>query len=156
MPRKPKQWTLETDKLPPLPRGITKTLYVCGADPADTAVIRRLGYRVVDVRTMERGSPGQSADAIEAWLQGMAEGTIEPDLTKLKALELEAKVHGLLVNRTLRIDAKAKLDGENLEALLESLAPSKQTLMNVSSQRIEKAKQAALIPGIKLDDEEVH
>jgi hypothetical protein len=114
------------------------------------------GYQLTDVRTLTRESPSDHAVAIEAWLQGMSEGTIEPSAERRRNIELEAKVHGLLINRSLRIDAKTRMDGATLDKVLLTLAPDKVTISKVSPERMKRAEQAGLIPGIKLDDDEVH
>lgn len=106
------------------------------------------GYETIDVRSLPRESHKEHMVAIEAWLRGMNEGTIPSDEERRKGLELEAKIHGMLVNRSVKVEAKTEIDQETLEVLLD-FGPNKHVLQNTTIQRIEHARKAALIPGIK-------
>jgi len=156
-PRQGRQkWSLEPESYPTLSRGQKKTLYVDSLPEEMTEQLREKGYQVTDVKTLPRQDIGEHALAIEAWLQGMSEGTIEPSAERRRNIELEAKVHGLLINRSLRIDAKARIDGDNLEMILNSMSSNAVTISKVTPERLKRAEEASLTPGIKLDDEEIH
>jgi hypothetical protein len=123
----------------------------------EAAILRNRGYIPVDVRAMPRGTPQEHAEAIEAWLQGMSEGTIPPDMERRRTLELEAKAHGLLLNRSTQVKVEAKLDGATLEDLLQVGRTRFVNQRAITDERLLAAKRASVIPGEKLlDDEEMN
>jgi len=148
-----KEWTIEVEDFPSLNISQRRTLFVCGLDENTTEELRLRGYDICDVRTLPRADTADHAAAIEAWLQGMVEGTIPPDAEKRRTLELESKVHGLLINRSVRLEAKAKLDGNDLEKVLDALASNNRTLKPVTDIELDKAQKSALIPGYQPEDE---
>ena len=145
----PDQWLPDVATFPHLPKGQQRTVFVAGLPSSVASVFQEKGYLPVDVRTLPRNNPGDNDLAIRAWLQGMEEGTIQPSSEKRRTLELDAKANGLLIQRSLRIEAKVKAEGASLEAILERLAAPGRTLMPVSARQLKEAERAALIPGYK-------
>jgi len=76
------------------------------------------GWKVVDVRTLANQSDGDRAEALKANLEGIRLGTIDADKDRLRWLELEAKVYGLLTGKDKIKDDKPKIDEGVLDDLL--------------------------------------
>lgn len=134
------------DSLPLLPAAHRRMLYVAGLPSWALSAVKEKGYLLTDVRTMSKEEDPQAY--IDAWLQGMAEGTIEKNSEKRRTLELMAKTNGLLIRRELKITANAELAGRNLEMVLERFGTRK-TLKPVSAKQLREAEKSALIPGYK-------
>jgi hypothetical protein len=100
---------------------------------------------------MTRESTLEHQEAVLAWLQGASEGTIILDPERRKALELEARVYGLLVSRSVTLDMK-KMGDETIEKLLD-FGPSSRLLKDTTTQRLLTAEKAGLDPGTKLKPE---
>jgi hypothetical protein len=131
--------------------GDAKVVYVDESVPAeDLVTLSKRGYELIDVRHLPRNTPEQNRRAIQAWLQGMAEGTIERDEEVRKTLELSAKMDGLLIQRSMRVNVDASLSSETLDALL-SFAPSRHTLIETSAEKLEAARVSSTLPG-KLEE----
>lgn len=142
----PDHWVFPViDTLPRLPAGHRRTLFVAGLPNWAASALKEKGYSLIDVRTMEPQDDPQAY--IDAWLQGMAEGTIEKSPERRRNLELMAKTNGLLIRRELKIEAKANLEGRNLEMVLERFGSGNRTLKPVSAKELREAEQKALIPG---------
>jgi hypothetical protein len=149
-----RKWVLDPETFPSLPEGLQRTLYVAGLEQSKLEALKEKGYSLVDVRTMPRESMVENRACIEAWMQGLSEGTIEENPERRRNLELEAKAHGLLVHKQARIDLKVKADADNLDKVLDQLSNLTDTLKPVSHARIEAAKKAALIPGFRSEEED--
>jgi hypothetical protein len=54
------------------------------------------GWKVIDTRLMPNDSDGARADAWKAYMEGVRNGSIRPDKTRLKHVELEGRALGLL------------------------------------------------------------
>lgn len=141
----PDHWVFPVlDNLPALPAGQQRTLYVAGLPSWALSGFKEKGYTLSDVRTLSVEKEPQTY--IDAWLQGMAEGTIEKNPERRRTLELMAKTNGLLIRRELKIEATAELTGKNLEKVLERFTTRK-TLKPVSAKELRVAEKRALIPG---------
>ena len=76
------------------------------------------GWRVIDVRTLSNRTDGDRAEALKANLEGIRQGTIEADKDRLRWLELEAKVYGLLTGKVKIKDDIPKISSNLLDDLL--------------------------------------
>lgn len=139
---------------PTLPGKGGRTLFVAGARDIDTTTLRAKGYDVVDVLQLPRTNDGEHHYAIEAWLQGMSEGSIPMDREKRLSLELEARARGLLVNRSMKVDVAVKVSEKSLEELLSGPRAGRFTLNGASARQIERAARAAVTPGVTLNEED--
>ena len=138
-------------RLPPLDAGQTKTIYIDFYDEGQIKALREKGYIALDVRTMKRESPAQHRKAINAWLQGMSEGTINLDKERRQTLELEATLYGMKVTKSVRIDSK-DISKESLESLLE-IGRSKSkygTVKPITDKDLEAAQTAGINPNKQL------
>ena len=134
---KPEDWSA-------LPEGIAKTIFVDYAvAKLEQIYLEKAGYKVVDVRTLPRETPEQNKKAVQAWLQGMADGTIEADDEKRKNLELSAKLDGLLVNKSVSMKLNSDVTKDTLDELLD-FGSSRHTLKQASPEKFEKAKVLAI------------
>ena len=96
-----------------------KNLYLAaGLSPDLSSILEGRGWRVIDVRVLPNQTDGARAEALKATLEGIRQGTIEADKDKLRWLELEAKVYGLLTGKDKLKDDKPKISGDVLEDLL--------------------------------------
>ena len=96
-----------------------KSLFFNQAVPADVGeVLQARGWKVVDVRTLANKSDGDRAEALKANLEGIRLGTIHADKDRLRWLELEAKVYGLLTGKDKIKDLKPNISEDVLEDLL--------------------------------------
>ena len=136
----------------PSPSEPGRVLFVAGLPEGAEYILVSKGYIVVDVRGLPRSNPAEHQEAILSWLQGLTEGSIRQDEERRKQLELEARVHGLMVNRSINANVHANLHGASINELL-GLGPSRSTLKSgVTGKHIEAAKRASTIPGEKLED----
>ena len=88
------------------------------------------GWKVVDVRTLSNQTDGDRAESLKANLEGIRQGTIEADKDRLRWLELEAKVYGLLTGKDKIKDDKPKIDEGVLEDLLNFKSTNKKRPQN--------------------------
>lgn len=97
-----------------------KALYVDDDLPADLqADLAGLGWQLIDVRLMPNDSDGARADAWKAYMEGVRVGSITPDKTKLKFLELEGRALGLLGTKGAPKDKpKVQLRKDEIDQLL--------------------------------------
>jgi len=79
----------------------------------------RQGWKVIDVRTMPNGSDADRAEGVKAFLEGVRIGSIEPDKDQLKYLELEARICGLLSNKTRADDMVPTVKKPTLDKMLD-------------------------------------
>lgn len=142
-----RNWPEWAQDLPALP---TSRIIYCAEELSPSSVdgLASIGYEVVDVRTLPTSSDADHKERIAGWLQGMGEGTIEYDESRRKALELEAKIHGLLVNKSMNLRVTASLEGKPLEDLL-ALGGKKHLLRKTTPERMAQAVEAGLVPGKK-------
>ena len=82
-------------------RETIKKIYVTGLSEEEYRTLLSRGYQAVDVRTLPRESLEETQEAIESWFQGISEGTIRVTQPQMRALENEAKIHGLMINRII-------------------------------------------------------
>lgn len=148
MPRKSR-----SDKEPtyferwPINRGAKRKLYVAAISEQDRATLEARNYEVLDVLSLPRDTDERDQEAIEAWLQGMSEGSIALDEERRKALMDEAKVKGYLVTKSVR-EVKHTADA-TLEEML-NFGGSRHTLNRADVAKLEKATKAAVTPGEKV------
>ena len=128
----------------PINKGPRRKLFVVGVTEDDRALLVARNYEPVDVLGMPRATEEQHQEAIEAWLQGMAEGSIPLDEERRKTLMDEAKVRGLLVTKSIRT-VKHTAD-ESIEAML-NFSGSRHMKNGASPERIAAAVKAATTPG---------
>lgn len=114
---------------PDLPNESSRTLYVRGLERDEEALLRTKGYNPVDVLSLPRNTDSDNRHAIMCWITGMAEGSICMDAERRKTLELEARAYGMLINRSMRLEAKGQLEPETIEELL-NLGRSTHTLQS--------------------------
>ena len=96
-----------------------KSLFVNSGVPDDVvSILDAKGWRVVDVRLLPNQSDGDRAEALKCNLEGIRQGTILAEKDRLRWLELEAKVYGLLTGKDKIKDLKPKIDGDVLDDLL--------------------------------------
>lgn len=130
--------------LPPVAE--RRELYVAQAiSPELQKTLISRGYDIIDVRALPRTDPYEHQRAILAWIQGLSEGSIAANEEKRKMLELEAKAHGLLVNRSISITAKARA-AATIDELLEKSA-GRLAMKPVSKADVERALKRSLEPG---------
>jgi hypothetical protein len=97
-----------------------KNLFVDYPLDADSrAVLQERGWKALDVRTMPNKTDADRAEGLKAVLEGVRVGSILPDKTRLRWLELEAKVYGLLTGKDKLADTTPKINTEVLENLLD-------------------------------------
>lgn len=97
-----------------------KSLFVSESLSSDlVSVLESRGWLVIDVRTLPNQTDGDRAQALKYNLEGIRQGTIRADKEKLRWLELEAKVYGLLTGKDKIKDDKPKIDQTVLEDLLD-------------------------------------
>lgn len=77
------------------------------------------GWLVLDVRLLPNRSDGDRAEAVKAYLEGVRVGSIEPGKDRLRYLELEAKICGLLSNKSRADDSMPTVTEETLEKVLD-------------------------------------
>ena len=96
-----------------------KSLFFNKAVPTEVGeVLQARGWKVVDVRTLANKSDGDRAEALKANLEGIRLGTIDAEKDRLRWLELEAKVYGLLTGKDKIKDVKPNISEDVLEDLL--------------------------------------
>ena len=130
--------------LPPVTE--RRELYIAqGIESTLMKLLTSRGYDIIDVRALPRTDPYEHQRAILAWIQGLSEGSIVANEERRKLLELEAKAHGLLVNRSISITAKARADATIDELLDRNI--SRLAMKPVSKADVEKALRRSLEPG---------
>lgn len=98
-----------------------KSLYVTENLPpiAEGWLLDSRGWQVIDVRLMANATDADRAEGVKAYLEGIRVGSIEPQLDQLRYLELEAKICGLLSNKSRADDMVPTVQGETLDKLLD-------------------------------------
>lgn len=136
-------WSL----FPALPEGVERTLY-CTGDIGEEALklLNEKGYTLVDPRTMSRDGVDQIHNCINAWLQGMSEGTIPYSPERRRALELELRSHGLLVNRSIKLEGSMTIENADLEQLL-TLGSRHIAVKPITEEQLREARRASMNPG---------
>ncbi len=134
--------------LPEIVGNNTRSLYVTDITESHRAALENKGYHLVDVRTLPRSTREDARVGILAWLQGMSEGTIPMDEARRRNLELEAKMHGLLISKSVSLKAVGQIGGEDLEDLLEVSPKSRAT--HIPLERLQLAEKAGLNPTVRL------
>jgi hypothetical protein len=77
------------------------------------------GWKVRDTRILPNKTDADRAEALKAVLEGIRVGTILPDKDRMRWIELEAKVYGLLTGKDKLADTKPKVNPEVLDNLLD-------------------------------------
>jgi|TARA_R110002012_G_scaffold58368_1_gene151444 hypothetical protein len=77
------------------------------------------GWDIIDVRTMPNKSDADRAEGVKAFLEGVRVGSIEPGKDQLRYLELEAKICGLLSNKSRADDMVPTVKGDTLDKMLD-------------------------------------
>lgn len=131
----------------PKNEGAKRKLYVAGLSKDDRALLVARNYEPIDVLGLPRDTPEKDQRAIEAWLQGMSEGSITLDEERRKTLMDEAKVKGYLVTKSVR-EVKHTADS-TLEGML-NFGGSRHTLNRATKEKIDAASKAAVTPGEKV------
>ena len=120
-----------------MPRKKKRPLYVM--DPSEPPERYRSDrHTLVDVTMLPVETPDENKTAIQAWLHGMAEGTIPASQERRKTLELSARLDGLIVTKSTSVEVKAKMDKQTIEDIL-SLTPSRHTLTYTSEEKLAQA-----------------
>jgi len=106
-------------------------------------------HELVYVHQLPRETPEENRQAIKAWLQGMVDGTIKASGERRKALELSARLDGLLVNKSMKIDVRGELGERTIEELL-SFGRQRSTLVVTTPEQLEEARRVSVSPpGVK-------
>jgi hypothetical protein len=144
MPRKKKTKELMPEDLALLRPSASKLpMFVEGILVPETYDPER--HYLVDVTQLERDTPDKNRRAIQAWLQGMVEGTIHESQERRKSLELSARLDGLLISRSMKIEARGTLKPETLDAIL-NFASNRHTLVFSSAETLAEARRSSLSP----------
>ena len=77
------------------------------------------GWCVWDVRRLPNKTDADRAEGVKCLLEGIRVGSISPDKEKMRWLELEAKVYGLLTGKDKLSGKAPKVDQEVLDNLLD-------------------------------------
>jgi len=102
----------------PKPVG-NRRLYIRQQIFSDTLVhLESLGWQVIDIRTLPSDTDADRADSVKACLEGVRMGSIYPEQSLLKFLELEARTIGLLATKTVSM-VETKRKSRKLEDLLD-------------------------------------
>lgn len=88
-------------------------LYHCAYAPQIVQEAQSQGWTVVDVRLMPNKTDDDRRECVKAWLEGMRVGTIEVDIKRLKAIELEAKILGMVGQKPRESDSGMTDDDVN-------------------------------------------
>jgi hypothetical protein len=112
-----------------------------------------IGYDVIDVRTMSKNSDAEKRDYLVGTLEGMSSGTIGYSDDRRKALELEAKILGLMVSKSMKLDIKANIAEKNIDELLDMAGGKKLLLRKSTPERIKLAEKASIDPSVKFGGE---
>lgn len=80
--------------------------------------LRRAGWDPVDVRTLPSESDHDRSETVKSVLEGIRLGTIECNAARLKFLELEAKICGLLANKGPARE-ESSINAEDLQKVLD-------------------------------------
>ena len=106
---------------PPAPKDERpKSLFVnYTVDTACHEAMTLRGWSVLDTRVLPNKTDADRAEGLKAVLEGIRVGSIEPDKEKMRWLELEAKVYGLLTGKDKLADKTPKINKEVLDNLLD-------------------------------------
>jgi len=77
------------------------------------------GWDVIDVRVMPNSSDADRAEGVKAFLEGVRVGSIEPGKDQLRYLELEARICGLLSNKSRADDMVPTVKDATLDKMLD-------------------------------------
>tara|TARA_R100000458_G_C8254115_1_gene230493 strand:+ start:711 stop:1097 length:387 start_codon:yes stop_codon:yes gene_type:complete len=77
------------------------------------------GWNIIDVRVMPNSSDADRAEGVKAFLEGVRVGSIEPGKDQLRYLELEARICGLLSNKSRADDMVPKVKDATLDKMLD-------------------------------------
>jgi|TARA_Y100000310_G_C20488724_1_gene718070 hypothetical protein len=77
------------------------------------------GWCVCDVRRLPNQTDADRAESLKCLLEGIRVGSITPDKDKMRWMELEAKVYGLLTGKDKLADVTPKVNQEVLDNLLD-------------------------------------
>lgn len=103
-------------KLPKVTGKKKRKIYHAGC--VDLSNAAELGWEPIDVRLMPNETDDQRRDAVRATLEGIRFGTISADNKQLRALELEARVLGMIGSKAGHDDGHGDMDDEDVNALL--------------------------------------
>lgn len=92
------------------------------------------GWEPIDVRTLPSKTDKQKADTIKAWLEGVRQGSIQPEKDIIKLIELEAKAYGLVGTKTITERDEPTTTDEVVDDLLDTFA-SKRVVKTSNKQR---------------------
>lgn len=118
-----------------------RVIYVANSTKKERQELIDKRYIPVDVTRLSRTNDEEHRIALEGWLQGMVEGSISNDPERRKTIELELRERGLLVNRTMKLEARVS-DQATLEKLL-SFGETRYTLNRASNSKLLAAREAA-------------
>ena len=77
------------------------------------------GWQVCDIRTLPNRTDADRAESLKSLLEGIRVGSIAPDKDKMRWMELEAKVYGLLTGKDKLADKTPQVNQEVLDNLLD-------------------------------------
>ena len=113
------------------------------AEVKDTLKAR--GWEPVDVRLLPNITDADKAHRVKSLLEGASLGSIELSKDRLKYVELEAKIVGLIGTKEVGGETSDKLDKAGLEALFPfaTSAPKSTKLKGVAlSSKVKKLEEA--------------
>ncbi len=93
-----------------------------GFEPEDASLLKQKGWAPFDIRTLPNQSDAQRAEAVKAVLEGVRIGSIEANDKRLKHIELEARIYGLL-NTKQASDKKEEGQSTDIDTLLTFSSP---------------------------------
>jgi|TARA_Y100000310_G_scaffold218866_1_gene220189 hypothetical protein len=85
----------------------------------ENAVLEGRGWCLWDIRRLPNKTDADRAEGVKCLLEGIRVGSISPDKEKMRWLELEAKVYGLLTGKDKLAGKAPKVDQEVLDNLLD-------------------------------------
>jgi hypothetical protein len=94
-------------------------VYETVPDIARAWLEHKQGWKLIDVRVMPNTSDADRAEGVKAFLEGVRVGSIEPGKDQLRYLELEARICGLLSNKSRADDMVPKVKDATLDKMLD-------------------------------------
>lgn len=97
-----------------------KNLFVDYGVSADHCIVLyNRGWLVHDIRSLRNKTDADRAEGLKAVLEGIRVGSIVPDKEKMRWIELEAKVYGLLTGKDKLSSTVPQINEEVLENILD-------------------------------------
>jgi len=85
----------------------------------ENAALESRGWVVWDTRRLPNRTDTDRAEGLKCLLEGIRVGSVSPDKEKMRWMELEAKVYGLLTGKDKLADKVPQVNQEVLDNLLD-------------------------------------